>query len=161
MKNLLVFSFLLLFAITSCKNETKNTDTEFMAPEEEDIMESDVNSSEMSCYRFVSDRDTVLIQMEKMGDDVDGTLSYNYFEKDKNDGTFEGTMVGDTLYADYTFKSEGSISVREIMFVKKENKMVEGYAAVEEVEGKMRFKDNAKFTFNVGMALEQIDCDEN
>ena len=161
MKNFLLFSSIVLLAITSCKNETKNEDSEILPPAEADIMENDVNFPEIACYRFISAKDTILLQMEKMDDEVAGTLSYNYFEKDKNDGTFEGTMVGDTLYADYTFNSEGSTSVREIMFVQKGNKLIEGYADVEETDGKMKFKDNAKFTLNDAMALEEINCDEN
>src|SRR5690606_15199446 len=161
MKNLFVFSSIVFLAFSACKNETKNEDSEILPPAEADIMENDVNFPEIACYRFVSAKDTILLQMEKMDGDVAGTLSYNYFEKDKNNGTFEGKMMGDTLYADYTFNSEGSTSVREIMFVQKGNKLIEGYADVEETDGKMKFKDNAKFTLNDAMALEEINCDEN
>lgn len=154
-------SILCAVAFTSCKNENKSEASEIMNAEESDIMEADLNNPRIACYKYTSAKDTVLLQMEQINDEVAGTLSYNYFEKDKNDGTFEGTMMGDTLYADYTFNSEGSVSVREIMFVKKENKLVEGYGDVEEVGGKMKFKDNAKFTLNDTMALVEIDCGEN
>lgn len=158
-KYLLIFAAIGSLAITSCKNDTKKEDSEVVSPEEADIMESDVNSPEIACYRYVSEKDTVMLQMEKMNDEVAGTLSYNYFEKDKNDGTFEGTMVGDTLKADYTFESEGSVSVRELIFIKKENKLVEGYGEVEELDGKMKFKNNTKFNFNNNMSLEEVNCD--
>lgn len=160
-KYLLMTSILCAVAFTSCKNENKSEASEIMNAEESDIMEADVNNPRIACYKYTSAKDTVLLQMEQINDEVAGTLSYNYFEKDKNDGTFEGTMMGDTLFADYTFNSEGSVSVREIMFVKKENKLVEGYGDVEEVGGKMKFKDNAKFTLNDTMALVEIDCGEN
>ncbi len=160
-KYLLIFVAIVSIAIISCKNETEKEEPEVVSPEEADIMESDVNAPEIACYRYVSKKDTVLLQMEKMSDDVAGTLSYNYFEKDKNEGTFEGIMVGDTLFADYTFGSEGTVSVREVMFVKKGNKLVEGYGEVEEVEGKTKFKSKTKFTFNNAMPLEEINCDEN
>lgn len=162
MKNLqLIFALLLVITLNSCKNEANKEENEILAPEETDIMESDLNSPEVSCFRFISAKDTVLLQMERMDGDVAGTLRYAYFEKDKNDGTFEGTMAGDTLFADYTFNAEGRTSVREVMFVQKGNKLVEGYAEVEEVDGKMKFKDNAKFTMNDAMALKEIECDEN
>lgn len=160
-KYLLMTSILCAVAFTSCKNENKSEASEIMNAEESDIMEADLNNPRIACYKYTSAKDTVLLQMEQINDEVAGTLSYNYFEKDKNDGTFEGTMMGDTLFADYTFNSEGSVSVREIMFVKKENKLVEGYGDVEEVGGKMKFKDNAKFTLNDTMALVEIDCGEN
>ncbi|AFL79762.1 hypothetical protein Aeqsu_0239 [Aequorivita sublithincola DSM 14238] len=158
-KYLLIFAAIGSIAITSCKNETKNEDPEVVSPEDGDIMESDVNPPEIACYRYVSEKDTVLLQMEKMNDDVAGTLSYNYFEKDKNDGTFEGIMVGDTLKADYTFESEGSVSVRELIFIKKENKLVEGYGELEQVAGKIKFKKKTKFNFNYLMPLEEVNCD--
>ena len=162
MKNyLLIFTALTSIIISSCKNETKKEEIEIIAPDETDIMESVVNSPEIGCYRYASEKDTVLLQMEKMNEEVAGTLSYNYFEKDKNEGTFEGKMVGDTLFADYTFGSEGTVSVREIMFVKKGNNLIEGFGEVEEVNGKMKFKNNSKFTLNDKMPLEEIRCDEN
>ncbi|MDC8001448.1 hypothetical protein POV26_10380 [Aequorivita todarodis] len=162
MKNyLLIFAILGTISITSCKNETKKENSEGMAPQQADIVESDVNSPEIACYRYVSKKDTVLLQMEKMNDEVAGTLSYNYFEKDKSDGTFEGKMVGDTLFADYTFGSEGTLSVREVMFLKKGNKLVEGFGEVEAGDGKMKFKNNTEFTLNDAMPLEEINCDEN
>ncbi len=160
-KYLLIFPILCIITITSCKNETKNDESEIMNPEESDFMESDINNPQIGCYMFTSAKDTILLQMEQINEEVAGTLSYNYFEKDKNDGTFEGKMIGDTLYAYYTFASEGSVSVREIMFVKKENKLIEGYAEVEDVNGRMKFKDNAKFTLNNNMPLVEINCDEN
>ncbi|SRX55223.1 hypothetical protein [Aequorivita sp. CIP111184] len=108
-----------------------------MTPEEADIMEGDSNTPDVACYRYTSERDTVLLQMEKMDDEVVGTLSYNYFEKDNNNGTFEGKMIGDTLFANYTFGSEETISVRELMFIKKGNNIVEGFGEVEDVNREM------------------------
>jgi hypothetical protein len=160
-KNLLILTALVTITVSSCKNETKNQETEILAPEQADIMESDMNSPEIACYRYISKKDTILLQMEKMNDEVAGTLSYNYFEKDKNDGTFEGKMIGDTLFANYTFNSEDAVSVREVVFVKKGKQLVEAFGDVEEVDGKIQFKNNTKYTLNDVMLLEEINCDEN
>ncbi|OAD90320.1 hypothetical protein A7A78_07175 [Aequorivita soesokkakensis] len=160
-KYLLVFTILSIISITSCKNEIKNGDSEVMAPEDSNVLGNDVNTPQIACYKYTSAKDTVLIQMERMNDEVAGTLSYNYYEKDKNDGTFEGKIVGDTLFATYTFGAEGKTSVREIMFIEKGNKLIEGFGEVEEIDGKMKFKKNTKFNFNSLMPLAQIDCDGN
>ena len=160
-KNLLILTALVTITVSSCKNETKNQETEILVPEQADIMESDMNSPEIACYRYISKKDTILLQMEKMNDEVAGTLSYNYFEKDKNDGTFEGKMIGDTLFANYTFNSEDAVSVREVVFVKKGKQLVEAFGDVEEVDGKIQFKNNTKYTLNDVMLLEEINCDEN
>ncbi len=160
-KSILFFAVIATITFSSCKNETKKEDSKVRVSEKADIMESDLNSPEIACYLYVSKKDTVLLQMEKMNDEVAGTLSYNYLEKDNNDGTFEGKLVGDTLFANYTFDSEGSVSVRELIFIKKGNKLVEGYGEVEEVNGEIKFKKHTKFTFNDAMPLEEIDCGEN
>lgn len=126
-KSILFFATIVTITFSSCKNETKKNNSEVMVPEETDIMESDVNSPEIACYQYVSKKDTVLLQMEKIDGEVAGTLSYNYLEKDNNDGTFEGKLVGDTLLANYTFVSEGSVSVRELIFIKKRKQACGGF----------------------------------
>lgn len=160
-KYLLFFAILFTFTIISCKNENKAETEEMMAPDESTIADNDINAPQIACYKYVSAKDTILLQMEKMDDEVAGTLSYNYFEKDRNDGTFEGKMVEDTLFASYTFGSEGKTSVREIIFIENGKKLIEGFGEVEEIDGKMQFKKNTKFIFNSLMPLEQINCDEN
>lgn len=162
MKNrLLIITFLSAIAFTSCKNETNKAEAEDTHLEETDSLENEIDSPENVCYSYISEKDTILLKMNKINDNVAGTLNYNYFEKDKNEGTFEGTMVGDTLRADYTFNSEGTQSVREILFVQKGINLIEGFGDVEEVNGKMKFKKGAKFSLNKNLPLKQVDCDEN
>lgn len=158
-KEFIILAILVSIVGFSCKNDPKSADPEIVAPEEKDIMEEDENSPEIICYQFASGKDTVLMQMERINEDVTGSLRYNYFEKDENQGIFEGTMAGDTLYADYTFKSEGKTSVREIMFIQKENRLIEVFGEVEEIDGQMKFKENTKFSLNDSMPLEKVICE--
>ena len=43
-------------------------------------------------------------------------MLYQLKEKDRNDGTLQGTINGDTLIADYTFSSEGMLSEAGCLF---------------------------------------------
>lgn len=158
-KPLAIATTLAALFLISCKNETKVQHPEVEDPTELQIGETPKEMPEIACYRYVSAQDTIVLQMEKMENDVAGTLSYNYFEKDKNDGTFEGQMAGDTLFATYTYGAEGRTSVREVMFLKMKDRLIEGFGEVEQVDGRMRFKKNTKFTFNTLMPLQQMDCD--
>jgi hypothetical protein len=158
-KNLLVATLLGALVLAACKNETQNGKTELQTPAENQLSNVEKGMPEIACFRYVSEKDTILLQMEKIDTEVAGTLSYNYFEKDKNDGTFEGSMVGDTLFATYTFGAEGRTSVREIMFLKNGTRLLEGFGEIERGNGKMQFKKNTKFTFNTLMPLQQVDCD--
>lgn len=65
-------------------------------------------------------KDSIFLQLHIDNNIVNGDLEYKRFEKDRNKGTIKGMFRGDTLFADYTFMSEGVMSVREVMFLKKE-----------------------------------------
>lgn len=113
------------------------------------------------CYAYINTgRDSVLLQLHVAGQTVTGDLAYKLYEKDANTGTIRGEMRGDTLFADYTFASEGSESVREVAFLKKGNRLAEGYGEVEERNGRMVFKNKEKLSFNGGIILESVPCTE-
>ena len=143
--------FLFMF---SCKNDPKNISTE---PEVIDAI-TDEEEFSVACYRYASNKDTIILNIENDHSKISGTLQYHLFEKDKNTGFLDGMMVGDTLFAEYTFYSEGLESVREVAFLKKGTTFVEGYADVEVDGNKAVFKDGAPLNFNNTMALDAIDC---
>lgn len=110
------------------------------------------------CYSYMTNRDTVLLDMVLSGTLVRGNLTYRFFEKDGNKGHIRGTMHGDTLFADYRFSSEGIESTREIVFLKKESTLTEGYGDMEEKNGKMIFKNMGELSFVNGLILKMTDC---
>lgn len=67
-------------------------------------------------------------------------------------------MKGDTLIVDYTFDSEGSESVREVVFLKRNNQLIEGFGDVEEKDGKTVFKDKSKLIFGNSIVFKKVDC---
>ena len=114
------------------------------------------------CFIGILKKDSVsLTLITKNSISKSGKLSYRFFEKDKNEGEFSGEMKGDTLFAIYTFMSEGISSAREVAFLKKGDTFIEGYAeVVDNNEGKVIFKNRKTLRFDGNIVLKKVDCKE-
>ena len=165
-RHFVILSAVVAFGVISCNNNSKTTvektevDSEKAQPAEPLSLEDETDFPETSCYKYESSRDTIMLQLKRNGmdDEVSGTLSYNYMEKPKSNGTFKGRVVGDTIFADYTFDLNGTNSIRELIFVKKDSSLVEGFGETEKVKGKTKFKPDAIMSYNEATSLEQIPC---
>lgn len=145
-----VFTLLLV----SCKK----TKSEEIVP---DTVESGMikESVGKQCFELVANNDTVKMTLNTNShNEVNGELVYKIYEKDKNVGTIIGNIKGDTLIADYTFKSEGVSSIREVAFLKKAGAFIEGYGDLIETNGKMVFKDKKLLKFDTKITLSKVDC---
>jgi len=101
------------------------------------------------------------MSLEQTNQVITGALSYNLFEKDKNRGKVSGIKNGDTLLLIYNFESEGVTSKRELAFLKKGNKLIQGFGAEVEKDGSMIFKDKKQIKYDEdGLALIETDCDK-
>ncbi len=143
----------LLFATACTSEKSEQTDTR-QEPVATDVVESS------ACYASVMGPDTMLLSLKTMGEEVTGSLTYNFYEKDDNQGTLRGEMRGDTLLADYTFQSEGTESIRQVAFLKRGEGFVEGYGDIEDQGGKMVFKNAASLDFNSGTSFAKVPCTE-
>lgn len=141
--------------LVSCKKEMETEEP--AAASEKNVVE-ELEFEE--CYRVILKKDTISLTLNiKNGQISSGNLSYNFYEKDKSEGTLVGEMKGDTLYADYTFMSEGTSSVREVAFLKKGDAYVEGFGAVvDHNKGKVTFKDKKQLQFDGNVMLSKVDC---
>ncbi|WP_083421845.1 hypothetical protein [Arsenicibacter rosenii] len=119
---------------------------------------ADTQKPATTCYRLVTGQDTVSMQLTTKGSDAEGALTYNFYEKDRNQGTFTGTFHGDTLLANYTFQSEGTQSIREVAFLRQGDELVEGYSDMEDQNGKFVFTDKATISFTEGIRLKKESC---
>lgn len=149
-----LFVILSLF-IFSCNNETEK------ASAETDTLAVPPLSTEAPthfCYEYIANQDTVQLELVVGPDDmISGDLLYQLSGKDRNKGTLKGIMHMDTILADYTFMSEGKQSVREITFLRKDSSLTEGYAAMEEADGKLQFKAGVVPDYK-GMKLMLTKC---
>jgi len=128
MRNVYLFSTILLLAIsTSCMNNKKEA---VSAPQVQ--VEAPLETTSKECYQAVIEKDTITLTVAINDvNQFEGELDYSYYQKDKSFGTLLGNVKGDTIFADYTFQSEGKTSVRELVFLKKDsNTIVEGHGEV-------------------------------
>ncbi|OIV41464.1 hypothetical protein [Flavobacterium johnsoniae] len=158
MKKVLAIATLILAVFVSCKKETTTTEPVQITPsppKEAEIVEPAGDQ----CYSWKSNGSIIEMSFNvNSHQEVNGKLSYNLVGKDKNEGTLIGNMKGDTLIADYTFNSEGTSSVREVAFLKRENTFIEGYGDVVQANDKVTFKDKTKLKFDQKNTLVKVDC---
>lgn len=112
------------------------------------------------CYAGSSGRDTIVLSLTITGDNIIGSLNYNFYEKDRSHGSVSGRTAGDTLIADYIFTSEGLQSIRQVAFLKKGNTLTEGHGDMEEKNGKMVFKNTKTLSFANGFMLQKTGCNQ-
>jgi len=117
-------------------------------------------SLEKGCYVFESNGAVISFEIEEVGETVTGKLSYLFAEKDKNVGKFSGNMKNNLLIGDYTFKSEGTESIREVAFKVEEDRLIEGYGETEIRGDKMCFKDPKSLNYESGSVLTKTSCEE-
>ena len=155
MKKVILLGVVFISVFVSCKKGMKTEESPAVL---EKIVVEEPESKE--CYRAILKKDTVSLTLNvKNGQLSSGNLSYNFFEKDKNAGTLVGELKGDTLYADYTFMSEGISSVREVAFLKKDDSYVEGVGdVIDDNNGKVTFKDKKQLQFDGNVLLSKVDC---
>src|SRR5690606_23084407 len=71
------------------------------------------------CYIAVIKRDTIQLAItSEKGDQVEGSLIYDFWEKDRSRGTFTGEYKDSVLSANYVFNAAGTTSERPVIFKK-------------------------------------------
>lgn len=154
MKKIIAIIGVFTLVLVSCKKDKSGE----VVPStvESGVIEESVGKQ---CFELVANNDTVTMVLNTNShNEVNGELVYKIYQKDKNVGTIIGNIKGDTLIADYTFKSEGASSIREVAFLKKAETFIEGYGDLIETNGKMVFKDKKSLKFDTKMTLSKVDC---
>jgi len=156
MKKVITLTAVLGILFISCNNKAKEN-TEMPVAPAVPVTES----LGTECYSSMMDNNSAAMELNiNTNNEVNGKLSYSYYQKDKNEGTIVGNIKGDTLIADYTFMSEGTSSVRQVVFLKKDGMYIEGFGDVLESNGKMVFTDKTKLKFDPKMVFNKVDCKE-
>ncbi|MFV8340791.1 hypothetical protein [Flavobacterium sp. XS2P39] len=155
MKKVILLGIVFMSILVSCKKEKEKEDA--MDPSEKIVVEQ---PAAKECYNAIIKKDTISMVLNIKGDQLtSGKLSYNFYEKDKSEGELVGELKGDTLFAEYTFMSEGVSSVRQVAFLKKGDAYVEGFGdVVDDNKGKVTFKDRKQLKFEGNIVLSKVDC---
>lgn len=151
MKNIIPGFAILLSTLAACQGtSTKTTSSD-----------AEVGKTQLSmkqCFQHIAQKDSAFLSLDTKNNQVSGQLSYRLYEKDKNNGTVAGVVKGDTIIADYTFQSEGMTSTRQVVWLKKNGQLLEATGDIEEVNGKMKFKNLSKLSFGKSMIFEETTC---
>lgn len=158
MKNLPFFFCAAITLFSSCDSNFTTADTKNKVVDT--AIHSVARISGKHCYAYVSDMDSIFMNVEIKDNKATGKLIYKLAEKDKNEGYFEGTMNADTLVGNYHFSSEGMISDRKIVFILNDSKAVEAYGEQLEVNGKMKFKNPHQLSLDNSFILSKENCKE-
>lgn len=147
----------MIFALMSFS--CKENSTEKPLPSSSETESKTLKANEQ-CYLYANNRDTIKLILKENKTLVTGTLLFNFYEKDGSHGVFEGIMKGDTIYADYNFEAEGTKSKRELILLKKDNVVLQGYGELEvDAQNTTVFKENATITFDDKFPLTAVACD--
>lgn len=144
-KILYCFGAIALLSACNQKTENKETDTS--------IVTNTSQTDFSGLYSYQQNGDTITLQLTVDGTKANGNLLYALNEKDRNSGSFVGEIKDGVLLANYTFSSEGVLSERQIAFKLTDTSAVEGYGDVQEINGKMVFKDAANLEYGTGLVL--------
>lgn len=137
----------------ACQSDSKNS-----SKADSNIKSAGSSATSTQCFASINNRDSAYLTLKKDQNRVSGSLSYNIYEKDKNSGVIAGIIKGDTIIADYTFQSEGTNSVRQVVWLKQNDQLIEGFGDVTEVNGKVQFKDISQLTFDSSSSFKPSNC---
>lgn len=110
------------------------------------------------CYKLISGKDTASMRINVIDSFVTGDLRYHWEAKDNNDGSIKGVIRNGLIIADYTFRSEGSLSVRQVAFKLEGTSLVEGYGDLNTTSDTFRFKNIGDLKFQNDRPFIKIPC---
>ncbi len=111
------------------------------------------------CYVSIMGRDTFAAQLRQDGQDVNGRLSFDNFEKDGSTGTVMGRVDGNIIRLKYEFQSEGMQSVMDVYFKVLGDSLLRGVGEMSTRGDTAYFVDRDNISYE-GSAFKKIPCDD-
>ena len=112
------------------------------------------------CYEMIFKKDTATLSLEVKDTLLSGNLAYHLWERDRNTGTIKGKLQDSLIIVDYTFRSEGVTSVREVIFKIKDSTLVQAFGDIEERQNKIVFRDPASLQYMDQNPFVKVACKE-
>ncbi|HUS01971.1 MAG TPA: hypothetical protein VMY77_09600 [Chitinophagaceae bacterium] len=110
------------------------------------------------CYMMAFKQDTARLQLSIKDTIVTGELNYKWHAKDNNTGTFKGVLRDSLIFADYTFQSEGMVSVREVIFKIGPGKLQQAYGEMDEKNNMQVFKNRGELKYDSNLVFSKTLC---
>ncbi len=162
------FSLLGIFVFCSCNNENAVTavdpkdtalSSQTIHTNADDTVVTNAKPMVLTgCYQMILKRDTANLNLIAKDSSVSGSLHYDFYEKDKNTGTLKGVLRNDTIYADYTFQSEGRTSVREVVFRIQDGTLLQGFGNLTEQNSRIVFQNPDQLQFQTDNPFLKVPC---
>jgi hypothetical protein len=99
------------------------------------------------CYLMVANKDSANLRLNVVDSMVSGHLSYHLAEKDHNDGSLKGVVRDGLVITYYTFRSEGTMSVRQVVFKMEGTALTEGYGDIDASGDTVKFKNISELKY--------------
>ena len=146
-----------ILLIGSC-NDVGKTSSNVLGDSVNSSKTTVVDTAVSGCFSQVVKRDTALLQMENNRGSVTGVLTYDYYQKDRNNGTLRGELTGDIIIGWYLFKSEGIMSVRQVAWKINGNELWPATGELTEKNDTTVFADPDLLKFDSTSAFRKIPC---
>lgn len=151
------FFFIALFFLAACAADEKKTEQGNVV---KDVRVIDSTSVLSGCYIAVLQKDTanLVIQHEPGAESISGDLEFNNFEKDDNKGTLNAKVQGNLIVGFYKYFSEGTESVRQVVFKLAGDTLLEGYGNLMESGDTTLFKNIEELNYLTEKPYIKRDC---
>lgn len=84
------------------------------------------------CYSYNTNNNVIKLEITNLESGFKGNLIYALAGKARNTGVVVGEINGDKLWGEYTFRSEGVESKREVAFLIQGMHLIEGHGGLNE-----------------------------
>lgn len=158
MRNTLITLILLYMSACANNDTAKDTVPEQKEKEREEIDRSYSYHKNDGCYWKITGRDTIVAWLVQTENTVTGKLSFDNYQKDGSSGPVHGTIHGNTIKLWYEFESEGTKSIMEVWFERRENALVRGVGPTVVRKDSSYFSDSAAVRFDEKQSLQKTDC---
>ena len=152
-----IFLPLIILSIVACNNDEIKP-AEITADTVISSSVAIVDSLSSGCYSQIIKRDTSLLQLEQKANTVTGALSYNIYQKDRNDGTVQAESVGDIITGWYLFRSEGIVSVRQVSWKINGDELWPGMGEVIQKNDTVLFVQPGNLEYDSTRPFKKIPC---
>ncbi len=156
------FIFFTIMMVVGCNSGTDKKASEHVINTTADTGSSTPkafkNTTVDGCYLQILNRDTFAASLQQQENLVHGRMSFDNYEKDASAGTVSGILENDILKLNYTFMSEGMISVMELYFKYKDGVLIRGTGEMNSNGDKTYFINPASVNYDGG-ELKKISCE--
>ncbi len=113
-----------------------------------------------TCYLLAMNKDSTSCKLSVAANgDITGFYSVSIYEKDGQFGIIKGKLMGsDTVSLSFKYMQEGTVSTEQLIFVSKENKLINLVSDEFDNEGRMILSNPKKL--KAGETLTAVDCEK-